>query len=120
MKVYVFNYHVEPTKGSFEHGKVGGAYVDIWVHESSREVAETKAISYLMDRAWQIIKVESELTMNDEQILDCREDAQANYRQAKKQGLSAFFSAYPPTDREDRIVEIFSIKKPPNSSGTEH
>ncbi|MGY0646317.1 MAG: hypothetical protein ACW7DN_17250 [Paraglaciecola chathamensis] len=119
-KVYVFVYHLKPTIACSEFGKVGGAHVDIWVHDSSRDSAETKAKSHLFDYGWQILEVERELVIDDEQIRDYREDAQANYYQAKIHGISAFFCAYPIQDRDDDVVEIYSLGDPPNSSKQKH
>jgi len=112
MDVYVFVYKVIPTKGSAEYGKVGGASADVWVLESNREQAEIKAKSYIIDLRWDILELKRELVLNDKQILRYREDAQANYYQAKKNGISAFFAAFPPEDREDGVVEIWSLDKP--------
>lgn len=120
MEVYVFVYHVKPTKGSPEYGKVGGAHADIWVFESSREAAEIKALSYLMDYAWEVIEVERKLVLDDEQIVQYRPDVQANYHQAKNRGISLFFSGYPPEDLEDGAVEIRPLSKYPANSGSKH
>lgn len=119
MDVYVFVYHAKPTKGSPEFEAVGGAHVDIWVYDVSRESADLRARSYLMDLAWQVLEVERELVLNDEQIVDYREDAQANYFQAKTRGISAFFAAYPPVDRDDDVVVIRPLGKTPDGSGSD-
>ena len=120
MDVYVFAYHVKPTATCSEFGKAGGAHADIWVLDSSRDSAETKAKSYLIDYGWLVVEQTNELVMNDEQIVHYREDAQANYSQAKKNGLSAFFCAYPVEERDDDVVEVYSIGNPPRSSKTKH
>lgn len=120
MEVYVFVYHAKPTLVSPEFGKVGGAHVDVWVQESSRKAAETKANEHLIDLGWQILELERELVIQDEQISQYREDAQASYYQAKSGGISSFFAGYPHTDREDDLVEIRSLSEPHVSSKTKH
>jgi len=118
MDVYVFVYHAKPTKGSPEHGVVGGAHVNIWIYDSSHEAAETKAISFLMDLSWEIIEAERELLIDDEQIALSREVTRENYFLAKELGMSALFFAYPSEDTDDYLVEIRSIKNPPLSPPT--
>lgn len=120
MDVYVFAYHVKPTEGSPEYSTVGGAHADIWVYDSSRDSAEAKALSHLIDLAWQVIEAECELVITDMQIAHYRADAQANYSQAKAHGISSFFAAYPPTEDSRDYVEIRPIKSPPISSPTKH
>ena len=112
MDVYVFVFEAIPTKGASEYGKIGGAHVDIWVLESSRNKAEVKAKSFLIDYSCDIVKLENEFVMNDDLIVQYREDAQANYYKAKKEGISAFFSAWPLVDHEDDFVEISSMGNP--------
>lgn len=115
MDVYVFVYHAKPTKGSPEHGVVGGAHVDIWIYDSSRELAESRAISYLMDLSWEIIEAERDLIIDDEQIALCPAGALENYLQAKEQGMSALFFAYPSANTDDDVIEFRLIKNPPIS-----
>jgi len=118
--VFVFVYHVKPTSSCSEFGKVGGAYADIWVLDSDRDMADIRARSYLMDYRWQVVEKTDELAMNDEQILHYREVAQISYSRAKMEGLSAFFSAYPVKERDDHIIEIYSLPEPPESPETKH
>lgn len=113
MEVYVFVYHVKPTEGSPEHGKIGSAHAEIYVYEDSRPAAETKALSYIKAIGWDLLDVEDVLVLNDEQILRYRKDVQSQYHRSKKYGLAAFFSASPLKDRDDGLVEIRPLKKPP-------
>lgn len=118
--VFVFVYHVKPTSSCSEFGKVGGAYADVWVHDSDRDTAEVKARSYLMDYRWHVVEKTDELAMNDEQILHYREIAQVSYSRAKMEGLSAFFSAYPVKERDGHTVEMYPLPEPPELSRTKH
>jgi hypothetical protein len=112
MDVYVFIYKAVPTRGSLEYGKVGGAHAEIWVVDSSKESAEIKAKTRLIDLAWDLIELENELVLNDELILNYPEDTQASYHRAKQEGIYEVFVAHPPEDREDGVVEIRSLDVP--------
>lgn len=114
MKTFVFVYHAQPTASSPEFGRVGGAHVDVWVPESSRENAEKRAVEHLIDLGWNPLELENELVMLEGQIQDYRIDAQASYYQAQREGISSTFAAYPPQDRDDDVMEIRELNAPPD------
>jgi hypothetical protein len=120
MDVYVFVYHVKPTTGSPEFGKIGGAHVDVWVNESSRDAAELKALARLMDCAWQVIKFEDELVISDAQISQYPPESQTTFYQAKTNGIAAFFVGYLPDGHEETVVEVRPIGVPQNQSDSFH
>lgn len=110
--VYVFVYEVVPTKGSKEHGVVGRASADIWVLSSNREEAEIKAKAYIIDLLWNILYLERELVISDDDIHRYKPLARESYKHAKNHGVYGSFVGSPPEDREDDVVEIWTLDVP--------
>lgn len=120
MEVYVFVYQIKPTKGSPEFTKVASATAEIWVYEKSRDVAETKALSHLLDFAWEVIEVEDEIVMHDEQIQHYRIEAQLDFQKAKSLGFHSNFYGCRHEDSEEDSVEIRPLSSPFNRSNNTH
>jgi len=118
MDVYVFDIIATPTPLSPEYDIIQCAYVDIWVYDSSREHAEIKAQSYLMDLGWKWSLLEKELVLNDVEIEQYREDAQANYYQAKQEGVSVCFMAE--MDSNSNLLEVLVLQNPVLPVSTSH
>jgi len=120
MRVYVFVMRVVPTAGTPQAHGIGGAIADVWVRDTDLDSARAKAVAFVMDYSWVIQEMQHELEPTAEQIQNLRADAFANYHQALSKGISAFFSAYPPKDRDDDVVEIRTLGVPPNPAKTKH
>ena len=120
MDMYFVNVTAEPTKGSEEYGEVGGANVDVFVKASSLSEAAVKAIDYIINRSWVVVEETSVLKMTSEQISKMDEIHTATYHRAKKEGMHAFFAAWPVEDRDDDLVVISSLSELKNESKTKH
>ena len=115
---HVFVFTAVPTSASPYFGKVGKAFVDVWVIGKLPNEAEVAARSHVMDQSWIIESLDRSLDIAEVEIKNYRADAQATFYQAKRFGIGAVFVTSPPVDRDDDVVEIHKMAPPPASSGT--
>ena len=110
---HVFIFTAVPTSASPYFGKVGQAFVDVWVIGKPPEEAEISARSHIMDQSWIIESLDRSLDISEADIGNYRVDAQATFLQAKRFGIGAVFVTSPPVDREDDVVEVHKMVAPP-------
>jgi hypothetical protein len=115
---HVFVFTAVATSASPYFGKVGKAFVDVWIVGKPAEEAEVIARAHVMDQAWVIESLDRQLQISEAEIGNYRADAQATFYQAKRFGLGAAFVTSPPKDRDDDLVTIEKMRPPPSPSGT--
>ena len=116
---HVFVFTAVPTSASPYFGKVGKAFVDVWVIGKPSNEAETVARSHIMDQSWIIESHDKSLTISEAEITNYRADAQATFQQAKRFGIGAVFVTSPRVDRDDDVVELHKMT-PPHSTPRTH
>ncbi len=99
MKPFFFNIKVEPIPDNPQAKDLNGAMAHVWVFDESINKAKEKAIRYINERGWKLIKVELSLEPNPEQISELGKEELWNYKRAELQGISADFSAWAKEDR---------------------
>ena len=110
VSMYLVHFEARPTAGSAEFGQAGGAMVDVYVRADSLVEATQKAIAYVNSRLWVVTDELAALKMTPERIAAMDKIGRSTYRRAQEEGLFSFFTAWPPKDREDDIVEVRALR----------
>jgi len=114
--MHFFTIRADPTAAAANTGDIASAVAHVWVNDSDRSNAERRARAYLMDHGWIVVEVELALTPTPEQIAALDAVESANYRGAVREGIHAYFVAWPKEPRaEDSPAQVRPLPKPPSS-----
>jgi len=80
-----------PTVMNQNYGKIGGAFVHVWVMDGEQDAALLRAKAYIRSCLWEPEAVEYAFQILPEQIPELHEDEAKLYRRALEQGLAADF-----------------------------
>lgn len=88
---YMFVIRSSPTVMSQNYGKIGGAFVHIWVMDGEQDVALMRAFAYIRKHLWEPQEVEHAFQILPEQIAQLGEDELRLYHTALSHGIAADF-----------------------------
>lgn len=114
MQLFFFRFQCTPTTSSQQAGDIAGADIDVWVHsDCSLDEAEIRARGYVMDYAWVVSSMQLGRDWPLERIGELDTTGQALAQKAIREGISAFFLAWPKKDgRDGDPVELRSLGAP--------
>ena len=117
-KPFFFRIDVVPTPAATGADVIEAAIATICVMAYSREEAESRALSYLMDYAWIAKKVET-LSLDYALLLLAHSQTPeaAIYRKAQSDGIAAFFEGWRKNKIPDCEMEIRSMAPPEIAKG---
>ena len=99
MAMYFFTFRASPTSEAKEFEKAGGAYVNCWIENGSREEAEERASDLIFDYGWSVDGLEAEAVVTAEDYDEGDEDREF-YQQALVDGEVLVFTTWPYGDEE--------------------
>jgi len=94
MAMYFFTFRASPTSEAKEFQKAGGAYVNCWIDNASREEAEERASDLIFDYGWSVDSLEAEAVVTAEDYDEGDEDREF-YQQALVDGEVLVFTTWP-------------------------
>lgn len=100
MKPYMFVIKGVPSKDNQDCLGIAGAYIHIWVMDSSIQSAKHKAIEYIKKYLWEPLGFEHEFEISSEQLASLHEDEMKLYQKAVHFGIAAEFLAYQSDDSD--------------------
>lgn len=91
---YMFQIKSSPMKMNQNYGKVGGAFVHVWVMDGDPESALSRACDYIRKYLWEPEEVRHAFQPLPEQIAQLEEDELSRYHMALSHGIFGDFFAW--------------------------
>jgi hypothetical protein len=100
MSIYFLTFHAVPTPDAKEFLDSGGAYVNCWIQNSSREDAERRAAELIQEYGWSVEALEDAGTVTSADYDPDDEDREF-YEQALVESEVLVFNTWPRDGDED-------------------
>jgi hypothetical protein len=92
--MYFFAFRSRPKPENENKGKHGGAYINCWIDQHSREEAEEIARQYIGDSGWIVEAKEEDRSTYEEDYAESK-DGLEYYQKAQKEGSCFVFHTWP-------------------------
>lgn len=100
MPMHFLTYLAHPTESAQEFADSGGAYVNCWILNDSRQAAEELAISMIDEYGWAVDALEDAGTVTSDDYTEDDEDREF-YEQALVEGEVLVFNTWPIGDEDE-------------------
>jgi hypothetical protein len=92
--MYFFTFRAVPTPDAREFHEAAGAYVNCWIQNSSRDLAEERAADLIHEYGWSVESLEEGAIVSSDDYEDDDEDREF-YEQALMEGEVLVFNTWP-------------------------
>ena len=104
MAMYFFTFLSQPTPNAQEFAESGGAYVNCWIRNDSRDDAQARAAELIRDYGWSVEALEDSGTVSSADYQEDDEDREF-YEQALVEGEVLVFNTWPRGEEDDEEDE---------------
>ena len=112
MKPFLFVFDITPTAAAQNAADIAGGIAHIWVLDTDKSSAESRARALMLDMGWLITGLEHALEPSAEQIADLDTREAHNHRQALARGIWPDLIVWPKAAWPDGTSEMRSLTLP--------
>ena len=94
MDIYYIFLEGKPLPNNRESEELAGAFINCWINSKDEASAKDKAIKYVYNQGWEVLRIKEIFITNCERYGDEPESLNC-YNQAIKYGIGAIFYTWP-------------------------